>query len=183
MITWQGGHEIMVGWQLCKQVRKSHYKKSFQGCVCTTEKCVKKTQAFDWLIKKWGEIPVLMVFIKSENNPFSPSVFLPKEWKFPVFPPWQPSVLALTHYTCVRAPTSINPLLWMLVPLVSTFSLPLVPIPDSQLSSSDLWWQSHTVSKDSDVIPVYDQDEGGKFFMEGSCFLFARPSCSSSRIK
>lgn len=33
------------------------------------------------------------------------------EWKFPVFPPWQPSVLALTHYTCVRAPTSINPLL------------------------------------------------------------------------
>lgn len=37
---------------LHKQVRKSHYKKSFQGCVCTMEKCVKKSEPLTDSLKK-----------------------------------------------------------------------------------------------------------------------------------
>lgn len=153
---------VMVRWQLHKQVRKSHYKKSFQGCVCAMEKCVKKSEPLTDSLK--NEVKSLYWWSKpcvhwEWKQPFLPSVFLPEEWKFLVFPPGQPSVRALTHYTCVRTPTSINPFLTgnQKYPVddgllgVSLFS----PLSTHPWQSTQLiwpvWWQSHSVSKPSGV--------------------------------
>lgn len=106
------GHGRMATVQAGKE--KPLWEKLSGLCLHRGKVCEKKKWAFDWLIK--NEVKSLCWWTKpcvhqEWKQSFLPSVFLPKEWKFPGFPPWQPSILALTHYTCVRALTSINPLL------------------------------------------------------------------------
>lgn len=113
MPTEQAGKEKPPREKLSGQWGDLHRAVSAVVVESTLDTCETKG-VFDWLIRKRGEIPGPMdkwaLCSSGVKQSFLPAVFLPKEWKFPVFPPWQPSVLALTHYTCVTTRTNINPL-------------------------------------------------------------------------
>lgn len=118
------------------------------------------------------------VFIKSENNPFSPlSSFLKNEsflyslldshqfWPWLTTPVWG---LQLALTPCLLETRHI---LWMLVSLVSAFSLPLA---DSQLISSDLCdGRARQWARSVVCDPHVWSGWGRVDFLEGSCFLNA----------